>query len=101
MNPPAATAFLPPETDMRDISLITILQKLYVGESRLRVSCGDNGWEVELGDEAHNAYASRKFTPDDIAELPKWIETESAKPRIVPFMGRREWPRIGHLRVVK
>ena len=86
---------------MRDISLIAILQKLYAGETHLHVSCGDDGWEIELGDAAHNTYATRKFTPDDIAELPKWIETESARPRIAPFMSRREWPRVGHLRVVK
>ena len=86
---------------MRDISLITILQKLYAGETQLHICCGDDGWEIELGDGTHTAYATRKFTPDDIAELPKWIEAESAKPRIAPFMRRREWPRIGHLRVVK
>jgi hypothetical protein len=86
----------------RDISLITILQKLYAGETELYISCGDDdGWEIELGDDTHSPYATRKFTPDDITELPKWIETESAKPRTVPFMGRREWPRVGHLRVVK
>ena len=84
-----------------DISLIAILQKLYAGDTQLRVSCGDDGWEIELGDESHIAYAARKFTPDDIAELPKWIETESAKPRIAPFMGRHDWPRVRHLRVVK
>jgi hypothetical protein len=101
MNSPAATAFLPPETDMRDISLITILQKLYAGETQLHISCCDDGWEIELGDDTHSAFATRKFTPDDIAELPKWIESESAKPRIVPFMGRHAWPRVAHLRVVK
>ncbi len=85
----------------RDISLIAILQKLYAGETELHISCGDDGWEIELDDDTHGPYATRRFTPDDIADLPKWIETESAKPRVVPFMGRDEWPRIGHLRVVK
>ena len=85
----------------KDISLIAILQKLYAGETQLHISSGDDGWDVELGDETHSAFAARKFTPDDIAELPKWIETESAKPRMVPFMSRHEWPRVAHLRVVK
>jgi hypothetical protein len=84
-----------------DVSLIAILQKLYAGETQLHVSCGDDGWEIGLGDATHIAYATRKFKPDDIAELPKWIETESAKPRVAAFMDRHEWTRIGHLRVVK
>ena len=84
-----------------DISLLAILQKLYAGDTQLLVSCGDDGWEIELGDATQNTYATRKFTPDDIAELPNWIETESAKPRIAPVMDRHTWPRIGHLRVVK
>ena len=86
---------------LRDISLIAILQKLYAGETQLHIASGDDGWEIELGDQTRSAYATRKFTPDDIAELPKWIETESAKPRIAPFMGRHEWPKVAHLRVVK
>ena len=84
-----------------DISLIAILQKLYAGEAQLHISSSDDGWDVELGDQTNTAFATRKFTPDDIGELPKWIETESAKPRIAPFMGRHAWPRVAHLRVVK
>jgi hypothetical protein len=84
----------------RDISLIAILQKLYAGETVLHVTCDDDGWGIELGDATHTAYASRRFTPDDIADLPKWIETESAKPRAA-FLEGCQWPRVAHLRVVK
>jgi hypothetical protein len=101
MNRAAVTAFSPTETEMpSDVSLIAILQKLYAGDTQLHVSCGDDGWEIGLGDATH-AYATRKFKPDDIAELPQWIETESAKPQFVAFMSRHEWPRVGHLRIVK
>jgi hypothetical protein len=102
MNSAAAKAFcLIGDKMPRDISLIAILQKLYAGETALHVACDDDGWTIELGDATHNAYASRKFTPDDIADLPKWIETESAKPRVAPFLEQYKWPRVAHLRVVK
>ena len=84
-----------------DVSLIAILQKLYAGETKLRIASDDDGWEIELGDDEHSPYATRKFTPDDIAELPKWIEAESAKPRVAPFLEQYKWPRVAHLRIVK
>ena len=54
-----------------------------------------------LGDKVAGSFARRKFTPEDILELPGWIEQESAKPRPSQLMDTSLWPRVGHLRVVK
>ena len=87
VNPAAVKAFLLPETQMpRDISLIAILQKLYAGETGLYISSGDDGWEIELGDETHTAYATRKFTPDDIADC-----QSGSKPRAQSRGSPRSW----------
>ena len=85
----------------KEIDLIEILQKLYAGEADLHISSGDEGWKIELDDSGHGAFARRLFTPDDIAELPKWIEAESAKPRASQLIESASWPRVAHLRVVK
>ena len=85
-----------------EIDLIQILQKLYAGEAQLRLSAYDDGWTAELGDESPHslAFARRRFTPDDIGELPAWIETESAKPR-AEIANAHSWPKVAYLRVVK
>jgi hypothetical protein len=85
----------------RDNDLIYILQKLYAGEAQLNISFWDEGWTVALGDKVAGFFARRKFTPEDILELPSWIEQESAKPRPSQLMDTSMWPRFGHLRLVK
>jgi hypothetical protein len=87
---------MPSETD-----LIPVLQKLYAGEAQLHIASCDDGWKMELGQEGQRSFARRKFTPDDIVELPRWIETEAAKPRSAAIVEPEPWPRVRHLRVVK
>ena len=82
----------------KEMALIEVLQKLYAAEAKLHISAWDDGWRVELCEEGDSAFARRRFTPDDIDELPKWIETESAKPRACEIA---DWPKVAHLRVVK
>ena len=103
MNPPRSDRVegAERETMHSEIGLINVLQKLYAGEAQLHISSWDEGWKVELGDKVAGSFARRKFTPEDILELPGWIEQESAKPRPSQIMDTSLWPRFGHLRVVK
>jgi len=86
---------------LTEIYLIEILRKLYATETEILISSRDAGWKVELGDPGHGFFARRQFTLDDLIELPKWIETESAKPRTSQIVNSASWPRVAHLRVVK
>jgi hypothetical protein len=86
---------------LSETRLIEVLQKLYMGDAQLHVASSNEGWNVELEDERSAAFAKRTFTPDDIADLPRWIETESAKSQAVQQPEAEPRPPVPYLRLVK